>query len=100
VHEVPTVRVGEASAGPGWRLAVDSDGRPRGWVDPTEPAGALRPGGSLHRRGGPMRTALDASLSSPSGLGVVIDGDGSAVGGVRAEDVLAAWRRRRGADAR
>jgi len=47
-----------------------------------------------------MRTALDASLSSPSGLGVVIDGDGAAVGGVRAEDVLAAWRRKHGADAR
>jgi osmoprotectant transport system ATP-binding protein len=42
-----------------------------------------------------MRTALDASLSSPSGLGVVVDGDGAAVGGVRAEDVVAAWRRRR-----
>ena len=100
VHDVHTVRVGEASAGPGWRLAVDGEGRPRGWVDPAEPAGALRPGGSLHRRGGPMRTALDAALSSPSGLGVVIDGDGTAVGGVRAEEVLAAWRRRRGADAR
>jgi osmoprotectant transport system ATP-binding protein len=47
-----------------------------------------------------MRTALDAALSSPSGLGMVVDGDGAAVSGVRAEDVLAAWRRKRGADAR
>ena len=47
-----------------------------------------------------MRTVLDAALSSPSGLGVVVDGDGVAVGGVRAEAVLAAWRRKRGADTR
>jgi osmoprotectant transport system ATP-binding protein len=46
-----------------------------------------------------MRTALDAALSSPSGLGVVVDGDGAAVGGVLAEEVLAQWRRQRGADA-
>jgi osmoprotectant transport system ATP-binding protein len=100
VHEVATVRAGDTPVGPGWRLAVDIAGRPRGWLDPAEPDGALRPGGSLHRRGGPMRTALDAALSSPSGLGVVIDGDGAAVGGVRAEEVVAAWRRKRSADAR
>lgn len=92
--------LGEASVGPGWWLAVDPAGRPRGWLDPAEPDGALRPGGSTHRQGGPMRTALDAALSSPSGLGMVVDGDGAAVSGVRAEDVLAAWRRKRGADAR
>ena len=100
VHEVATVPLGEAPIGPGWRLVVDPAGRPRGWLDPAEPDGALRPGGSTHRQGGPMRTALDAALSSPSGLGVVVDGDGAAVGGVRAEDVLAAWCRKRGADAR
>jgi osmoprotectant transport system ATP-binding protein len=99
VHSVDTVRVGEPAARPGWRLAVDSDGRPRGWLAPKESDGALSAGGSLHRLGGPMRTALDAALSSPSGLGVVVDGDGAAVGGVRAEDVLAVWRRQRGADA-
>lgn len=100
VHEVATVGAGEGSVGPGWRLAVDAAGRPRGWLDPAKLDGALRPRGSLHRRGGPMRTALDAALSSPSGLGVVVDGDGTAVGGVRAEDVLTAWRLKRGADAR
>ncbi len=125
MHELATVRVEETVAGPEWRLAVDTDGRPRGWigpanvgaanvgaanvgaanvgaaeVGPSEPEGALRAGGSLHRLGGPIRTALDAALSSPSGLGVVVDGDGAAVGGVLAEDVLAVWRRQRGADAR
>ena len=99
VYEVPTVPVGDAGPGSQWRLAVDVDGRPRGWLDPAQPDGTLRPGGSLHRWGGPMRTALDAALSSPSGLGVVVDADGAAMGGVCAEDVLAAWRRRRAADA-
>jgi osmoprotectant transport system ATP-binding protein len=100
VHELDTVRVGEGGTGVGWRLAVDAEGRPRGWLDPAGPKGALRAGGSLHRRGGPMRTALDAALSSPSGLGVVVDGGGTAVGGVLAEDVLVMWRRQRGVDAR
>ncbi|HEY6422864.1 MAG TPA: ATP-binding cassette domain-containing protein [Pseudonocardiaceae bacterium] len=97
VHELDTVRLGEAGAAREWRLAVDADGRPRGWLDH---GGALRAGGSLHRRGGPLRTALDSALSSPSGLGVVVDGGGVAVGGVVAEEVLVAWRSQRGADAR
>jgi len=99
VHSVDTVRVGSRAEGPRWRLAVDTDGRPRGWLAPEQPGGALRAGGSLHQLGGPMRTALDAALSSPSGLGVVVDGDGAAVGGVLAEEVLEQWRRQRDADA-
>ncbi|HKR49951.1 MAG TPA: ATP-binding cassette domain-containing protein [Pseudonocardiaceae bacterium] len=97
VHELGTVPVGTGGAG-GWRLVVDADGRPRGWLAPGDPDGVLRAGGSLHRFGGPMRTALDAALSSPSGLGVVVDGDGAVVGGVRAEEVLEVWRRQRGSD--
>ncbi|MGH3919145.1 MAG: ABC transporter ATP-binding protein [Pseudonocardiaceae bacterium] len=100
MHELDTVPVGEGGPGSGWRLAVDIDGRPRGWLAPGDPGGVLRAGGSPHRLGGPMRTALDAALSSPAGLGVVVDGDGAAVGGVRAEEVLAVWRRQRGADER
>ncbi|MGH3823907.1 MAG: ABC transporter ATP-binding protein [Pseudonocardiaceae bacterium] len=93
VHALNTVPLGEGGASVGWRLAVDADGRPRGWLTPD---GVLRAGGSPHRRGGPMRTALDAALSSPSGLGVVVDGEGAVVGGVLAEDVLTEWRRQRG----
>ncbi|MGH3982491.1 MAG: ABC transporter ATP-binding protein [Pseudonocardiaceae bacterium] len=98
VHELDTVRVGEPGKGHGWRLAVDAHGRPRGWLAPEAADGMLRSGGSLHRLGGPMRTALDAALSSPSGFGVVVDGNGAVAGGVRAEDVLAVWRRQRGVD--
>ncbi|HEX2289548.1 MAG TPA: ATP-binding cassette domain-containing protein, partial [Pseudonocardiaceae bacterium] len=98
VHELDTVRVGEAGQGHGWRLAVDAHGRPRGWLAPVGADGTLRAGGSLHRLGGPMRTALDAALSSPSGFGVVVDGNDAVAGGVRAEEVLALWRRQRGVD--
>jgi len=49
------------------------------------------PGGSLYDAGsGSLRAALDAALSSPSGRGVAVDGDGRAVGAVAADDVLAA----------
>ncbi|MGH4008366.1 MAG: ABC transporter ATP-binding protein [Pseudonocardiaceae bacterium] len=103
MHELDTVSVDTvpavaSGAGSGWRLVVDTEGRPRGWLAPGDPSSVLRAGGSPHRLGGPMRTALDAALSSPSGIGVVIDGDGAAVGGVRADEVLAVWRRQRGID--
>jgi osmoprotectant transport system ATP-binding protein len=98
IHELNTVGVREAGRGQGWRLVVDAHGRPRGWLAPEATHGTLRAGGSLHRLGGPMRTALDAALSSPSGFGVVVDGEGAVAGGVRAEEVLAVWRRQRGVD--
>jgi osmoprotectant transport system ATP-binding protein len=69
-----------------WRLVVDELRRPRGWLPPG--SGDPVPGGSLYRLGGPLRGALDAALSSPSGLGVVIGDDGAVVGGVRAGEVL------------
>ena len=40
--------------------------------------------------GGSLRAALDASLSSPSGRGVVIDDEGRLAGTVTAEEVLRA----------
>jgi osmoprotectant transport system ATP-binding protein len=95
VRELTTAPPDEGGAAREWRLAVDTEGRPRGWLAPD---GAVRAGGSLHRRGGPMRTALDAALSSPSGLGVVVDDQGAVVGGVLAEDVLSEWRRQQNDD--
>ena len=95
---------GQASAGE-WTLEVDDDGRPIGWLAPlpgatapwssSEPeladrSDAQRVGGSLHRRGAPLRSALDAALSSPSGLAVAVDDDGRVRGVLRPEDVLAA----------
>ena len=96
-------------AADGWTLEVDDDGRPVGWLAPLpgpaapwsragEDGGrelrdrddAQRVGGSLHRRGAPLRSALDAALSSPSGLAVAVDEEGRVRGVLRPEDVLAA----------
>jgi osmoprotectant transport system ATP-binding protein len=80
----------------GWTLVVDPDGRPLGWHHDrsggaTVDANALVPGGSLYDTSdGSLRNALDAALSSPSGQGVAVDGDGRVVGSVAADDVLAA----------
>ena len=70
----------------GWTLVLDADGRPLGWHHDraggaTVDAKDLVPGGSLYDTGsGSLRSALDAALSSPSGQGVAVDGDGRAVG--------------------
>jgi osmoprotectant transport system ATP-binding protein len=80
----------------GWTLVVDPDGRPLGWHHDraggaTVDADALVPGGSLYDTSdGSLRSALDAALSSPSGKGVAVDGEGRAVGSVAADDVLTA----------
>ncbi|SHG45078.1 ABC transporter ATP-binding protein [Streptoalloteichus hindustanus] len=103
--EVPTTRetaLATAERAPdAWTLVLDEEDRPRGWLPPRSgpaeeaPGGGVRPGGSLYTRGTPLRGALDAALSSPSGLGVVVDEDGRYAGAVSAEEVLAAIRRRR-----
>ena len=54
-------------------------------------------GGSLLRPDGTLRQALDAALSSPSGVGVVVDADGKVIGGVRVTDVLEALDAQRNA---
>ena len=49
----------------------------------------LVPGGSLYDVGsGSLRSALDAALSSPSGVGVAVDEQGAVAGSVSADDVL------------
>jgi osmoprotectant transport system ATP-binding protein len=93
IHPVPTVTRGASGeAGPqlgeGWRLVVDGESRPLGWEGPGADS-ELIPGGSLFRPGDTLRRALDSALSSPSGLGVAVDGDGRVAGVVRPEEVLA-----------
>ena len=94
IHPVPTVTRGGNSSAPladssdGWRLVVDQESRPLGWESPDRDA-ELIPGGSLFRSGETLRRALDSALSSPSGLGVAVDGDGRVAGVVKAAEVLA-----------
>jgi osmoprotectant transport system ATP-binding protein len=94
LHPVPTIiraaegYVSDHGAAGGWQLVVDADKRPLGWSAPgTETE--LVPGGSLFRPGESLRRALDAALSSPSGLGVAVDSEGRVLGVVRGGEVLA-----------
>jgi osmoprotectant transport system ATP-binding protein len=87
-----------------WAVVKKPDGSPFGWID----ADGVRrhregkslydsvvAGGSLFHPDGTLRQALDAALSSPSGFGVAVDGDGRVLGGVSATDVLAALESQR-----
>lgn len=80
-----------------WYLVVREDGSPVGWVDAhgTERHrngaslyGSVTAGGSLFHPGSTLRAALDAALSSPSGIGVSVDESGQVLGGVLADDVI------------
>ncbi|WP_116045725.1 ABC transporter ATP-binding protein [Amycolatopsis palatopharyngis] len=96
VEEVPTVELGREVAGQvgEWLLAVNSAGEPRGWLPPESfvdgvlSEAELAAGGSLYLEGTPIRGALDAALSSPASLGVVVDAEGRAIGAVTARQVL------------
>jgi osmoprotectant transport system ATP-binding protein len=106
-EDLPTMRLDRGE----WRLVRTEDGRPRGWIDITGVEGlragrsldaALAAGGSLFTVGGDLRSALDAAISSPSGIGVAVDADGRVVGGIDSADVIAqlAGQRRREDDER
>ena len=81
-----------STAADGWVLVVDDDDRPAGLALDRRPdadalTGADHPGPAQPRRharhrGGTLREALDAALSSPSGRGVVVDDDGRLAGTV------------------
>ncbi|MCB5294561.1 ABC transporter ATP-binding protein [Arthrobacter sp. SO3] len=92
VHPATTITRAEltldGSASGEWQLVVDDDLRPLGWSGPGR-GPATVPGGSLFRKGDTLRRALDAALSSPSGLGVAVDADGRVAGVIAAEEVLA-----------
>lgn len=89
-----------------WALVVDTERRPRGWLDCTAvpvdhrvTVEDLVLGGSLAGPGGSLRIALDAALSSPSGRGVAVDDAGTVVGTITAGEVLSAIEQARRSDA-
>ncbi|MGW5436442.1 ABC transporter ATP-binding protein [Nocardia asteroides] len=90
-----------------WALVVDADGRPGGWVDATGVeavragkalSDSVSAGGSLFTPDGDLRQALDAAISSPSGIGVAVDDSGAVRGGLPATEVLAQLAEQRGAE--
>ncbi|MBW3085140.1 Osmoprotectant import ATP-binding protein OsmV [Austwickia sp. TVS 96-490-7B] len=96
-----TVHLGEllTDAGrDGWVLVVDDHNRPLGWAEDDGTPGRraadlhddLDLGGTVATRNGPLRTYLDAALSSPSRRGVVVDDDGAVVGTVRVAELVTA----------
>lgn len=108
LQRVPTVTEDEIDGlvlGPDeWRLVVTDDGAPFGWIDADgverhHDGGGLydcaTAGGSLFRPDGTLRSALDAALSSPSGIGIAVDQNGKVVGGTAAEDVIDAMESQR-----
>ncbi|MBY6365690.1 ABC transporter ATP-binding protein [Rhodococcoides corynebacterioides] len=91
-----------------WVLVVDDADRPRGWMDVTGLEGvragrsldeSTAAGGSLFPEGGDLRQALDAAISSPSGIGVAVRRDGSVLGGIDATEVLAVLAAQRDTEA-
>ncbi|GAA4294611.1 ABC transporter ATP-binding protein [Mycobacterium paraffinicum] len=107
VHDVQRIPADDlAGTGPtdGWAVVVDGAGAPMGWIDP-EGLRRYRAGaslsdsmsgvGALFRPRGNLSHALDAALSSPSGVGLAVDDGGKVIGGVLADDVLAAVETRR-----
>lgn len=83
--------VGEGASG--WRLVVDEERRPLGWVEGGRVSGPVQIadldlGGTLAPVDGSLRAALDAALSAPSGRGVIVDDEGILLGTVRASEVL------------
>ncbi|HLU56303.1 MAG TPA: ATP-binding cassette domain-containing protein [Pseudonocardia sp.] len=99
IGELRTVTLGEPMPdGDDWVLVVDAERHPQGWLNGAERNGArtvaaehLVPGGSLYDVGsGSLRSALDAALSSPAGIGVAVDGEGRVAGSITADDVLRA----------
>jgi osmoprotectant transport system ATP-binding protein len=108
IHELRHVTEAEVDAlalGPGdWVHVTKPDGTPFAWIN-AEGVELHRQGnslydstiggGSLFRPDGTLRLALDAALSSPSGLGVAVDDAGQVIGGVKADDVIDALAEQR-----
>jgi osmoprotectant transport system ATP-binding protein len=104
IERIPAANLADASLADGWAVVVDAAGAPQGWIDAAG-LGRHRAGaplsdsmsaiGSVFRPLGNLSQALDAALSSPSGVGVAVDDGGRVVGGILPADVLAAVETRR-----
>ena len=108
MHDVPNAPESDIDAldlGPeDWVLVTKADKTPYAWMN-AEGVALHRKGNSLYdctigggsffHPDGTLRQALDAALSSPTGLGVAVDEEGHLIGGVRAPDVLELLQKQR-----
>jgi osmoprotectant transport system ATP-binding protein len=105
--EIASVRLGDTAGdarrklSDGWVVVVDERKHPCGWLSADRLSGVdekaavdtdlVLAGGSLYdTEHGSLRSALDSALSSPSALGVAVNGSGELVGSVTADEVLRA----------
>lgn len=101
LHDVPNAPeadIDRLDLGPDdWVLVTKADKTPYAWMNADGVAlhrkgnslyDCTVGGGSFFRPADTLRQALDAALSSPTGLGVAVDEQGHLIGGVRAPDVL------------
>ena len=108
LHEVRHVDEGEVDTltlgSDEWALVTRDGGKPYAWINAvgvdvhrngSELYDSTVGGGSFFKPDGTLRLALDAALSSPTGLGVAVDDDGQLIGGVNADDVLALLKEQR-----
>jgi len=105
IRHVDEAQIDSLTLAPGeWALVIRDDGKPYAWINAdgvdvhrngSQLYDSTVGGGSFFRPDGSLRLALDAALSSPSGLGVAVDDDGHLIGGVKAADVLDALARER-----
>jgi osmoprotectant transport system ATP-binding protein len=80
-----------ASATDANALVVDAEARPIGWVDPSRPNGVQPVGSTFDPETDTLRTALDAALTSTTGLAVAVHraSGGRYAGVVIAQEILA-----------
>ncbi|TQS45372.1 ABC transporter ATP-binding protein [Cryptosporangium phraense] len=90
----PSRIVTTASAGDDWRLLVDADGKPSGWLEPGGSSDPLPVGRSFVVGRDSLRSALDSAVLNPSGEAIAVDGDGKAVGLAGQEQITSALRGR------
>ena len=80
-----------SESGDAWRLLVDADGRPSGWLPPG--GGELVPAGRPFTVGREsLRAALDSAVLNPSGEAIAIDDDGKVVGLAGENQIIGALR--------
>lgn len=85
---VQVVRDAGTASGQGPVLVVDADARPVGWADPTRPGALIPLGATFDPETDSLRAALDAALTSPTGLAVAAIGASRRYAGVVDVDTI------------